>query len=129
MCARMRWGGVAVFLGFAAQSICGGDRQLIYSGWDCPTPTMFRAEVVDHWRLLARLARKGRLSGLCFDAEPYRKPWSQFLYAAQPSKSQHSFAEMRVKARERGREVMKAIAAEYPDMTIFAYRLFSDLIH
>jgi hypothetical protein len=87
------------------------------------------AEVVDHWRLLARVASKGGLSGFCFDAEPYRKPWSQFLYTAQASRGQHSFADMRAKARLRGREVMKAVAAEYPDITIFAYRLFSDLLH
>lgn len=88
------------------------------AGWD---------EVVDHWRLLARVARQGRMAGLIFDAEPYSKPWSQFLYAAQPDKDRHSFAEMSGKARERGRAVMSALAEEYPNIKLLAYRLFSDL--
>src|SRR3954467_15905395 len=37
-------------------------------------------EVTDHWRLLARVAQKGKLSGLLFDPEPYQRPWAQFLY-------------------------------------------------
>jgi hypothetical protein len=87
------------------------------------------AEIVDHWRLLARAARKGGLAGLLFDAEAYRRPWWQFLYTAQSDKASHSFAEMSAKARERGRAVMKAVAEEYPDMTLFTYRIFSDLLH
>jgi hypothetical protein len=85
-------------------------------------------EVTDHWRLLARVARQGGLSGLLFDPEPYRKPWSQFLYTAQASRTNHSFAEMQAKARQRGRDVMKAIAEEYPATTIFLYRMFSDML-
>lgn len=84
-------------------------------------------EVADHWRLLARAAREGRMAGIIFDAEPYQKPWSQFSYSAQVDREQHRFVDMSVKARERGRAVMKAVAGEYPDMTILAYRLFSDL--
>jgi hypothetical protein len=84
-------------------------------------------EVVDHWRLLARVAKQGKMAGIIFDAEPYTKPWSQFLYAAQTDRESHTFAEMSVKARERGHAVMKAVAEEYPNMTLFAYRLFSDL--
>jgi hypothetical protein len=86
-------------------------------------------EVVDHWRLLARVARQGRMAGIIFDAEPYSKPWSQFSYAAQTDKGSHTFAEMAAKARERGRGVMKAVGEEYPNMTVLAYRLFSDLPH
>ena len=86
------------------------------------------AQVTDHWHLLARVAKEGGLAGLLFDPEPYRKPWSQFLYGAQPSRTNHSFAQMEAKARQRGRDVMKAVAEEYPTMTVFAYRLFSDLL-
>jgi len=85
-------------------------------------------EIVDHWRLLARLAQKSGLSGLLFDPEPYHLPWAQFLYTAQPSHTAHSFAEMQTKARERGRAVMQAVVQEYPGITIFAYRLFCDLL-
>jgi hypothetical protein len=86
-------------------------------------------EVIDHWRLLARVARQGRMAGILFDPEAYRKPWSQFLYAAQPDKDQHTFPEMSGKARERGRAVMNALGQEYPNITLLAYRLFSDLPH
>ena len=85
-------------------------------------------EVVNHWRLLARLAKQGGLRGLLYDAEPYVKPHSQFRYDAQPQAAKHTFAEYRAKARERGREVMRALAAEFPDATIFTYRLFSDML-
>lgn len=84
--------------------------------------------IVEHWRLLARLAKQGGLSGLLFDAEPYTKPHSQFLYRAQPGCDRHTFAEYRAKARQRGREVMTAVAAEFPDISIFSYRLFSDML-
>jgi len=86
-------------------------------------------EVVDHWRLLARVAKQGGLRGLLFDAEPYTPPHSQFRYSAQPRREEHSFAEYCLKARQRGREVMQAVVAEYPDMTLMTYRLFCDLLH
>jgi hypothetical protein len=85
-------------------------------------------EVVNHWRFLARLARQGGLRGLLYDAEPYVKPYSQFRYLSQPGRGQHTFAEYRDKARERGREVMRAVGEEFPDVTIFSYRLFSDML-
>jgi hypothetical protein len=86
------------------------------------------SEIVDHWRLLGRLAQQGGLRGLLFDAEPYTPPYSQFLYGAQTQCDQHSFAEYRLKARQRGREVMTALAAEFPEAVIFSYRLFSDML-
>jgi hypothetical protein len=85
-------------------------------------------EITDHWRLLSRLARQGGLRGILFDAEPYTPPHSQYLYRAQPGCEQHSFAEYRAKARQRGREVMEAVRAEFPEAVIFSYRLFSDML-
>jgi hypothetical protein len=85
-------------------------------------------EIVNHWRLLTRLARQGGLRGLLYDAEPYVKPFSQFCYSAQPGKARHTFAEYRAKARDRGRQVMRAVGEEFPDATIFSYRLFSDML-
>ena len=85
-------------------------------------------QVVDHWRQLARTARISGLRGLLFDAEPYTPPFEQFNDAHQPGAKQHTFEEYTRKARQRGREVMQAIAREYPGMTIFSYRLLSDLL-
>ena len=85
-------------------------------------------KVVNHWRILARLAKQGGLRGLLYDAEPYTKPHSQFRYGAQAGREQHSFAEYRAQARVRGGEVMRAVAEEFPEVKIFCYRLFSDLL-
>lgn len=85
-------------------------------------------EIVDHWRIIARLAREGGMKGILFDAEPYTKPYSQFLYRVQSGAKNHSFTEYCVKARERGRAVMRAVVEEFPDITIMTYRLFCDLL-
>ncbi len=85
-------------------------------------------EVVNHWRLLARLAKQGGLRGLLYDAEPYTKPHSQFRYGAQAGREKHDFAAYRAKARARGGEVMRAVAEEFPEVQIFCYRLFSDML-
>ncbi len=86
------------------------------------------ANIVEHWRLLARLAHQGNLRGILFDAEPYTPPHSQYLYPAQPGRDAHTFDEYRAKARQRGREVMEAVSEEFPEITLFSYRLFSDLL-
>ena len=89
------------------------------SGW---------AEIVDHWRQLARAARQGGLRGLLFDAEPYTAPYRQFNDTGQIGAARHTFEEYAAQARKRGRQVMGAVAAEYPGATIFSYRLLSDLL-
>lgn len=79
--------------------------------------------LVDHWRIAASLAREMGVKGILFDPEPYTKPFRQFAYNAQPGRDQHSFEEYYAKARERGREVMRAVAAEAPETTILCYFL------
>jgi hypothetical protein len=77
--------------------------------------------IVEHWRIAAWLARASGFRGLLFDPEPYTKPWSQFRYGAQPERDRHSFDDYCAKARQRGREVMRAVADEFPDMVLFCY--------
>ena len=77
--------------------------------------------IVEHWRIAAWLAKQSGLKGLLFDPEPYTPPHSQFSYATQPQRNQHTFNEYAVKARQRGRQVMQAIVEEYPGITIFCY--------
>lgn len=84
--------------------------------------------VAEHWRFLARLAKQGKLRGILFDAEPYQPPHSQFRYTAQPSADEHTYDEFADQARRRGQQVMRAVAEEYPDITIMSYRLFCDMI-
>lgn len=83
------------------------------------------AQVVHHWRLAARVAKQGGLTGILFDPEPYNEPWRQFAYAAQPQAAEHSFREYYAQARQRGREVMTAVAEEFPDITLFCYFMLS----
>jgi hypothetical protein len=85
-------------------------------------------EVVEHWRILAWVAGEGGLRGILFDAEPYTPPHEQFKYSSQAGRDRHSFSEYAARARERGREVMSAALAEFPDITIFTYRLLCDLL-
>lgn len=85
-------------------------------------------EIVEHWGHLAWLAKQGGLRGLLYDAEPYTPPHSQFFYAAQTQRDRHTFDAYRAKARQRGCEVMKAVVAEFPDITLFTYRLLCDLL-
>ncbi len=80
-------------------------------------------EVAEHWRLLAWLAREGGLKGLVFDPEPYTEPFKQFQFPAQARKGQHTYEDYCGKARERGREVMRAVSAEFPNAVLFAYFL------
>jgi hypothetical protein len=77
--------------------------------------------IVEHWQIAAWLAKQSGLKGLLFDPEPYTPPHSQFSYAAQPGRKQHTFDEYVAKARHRGRQVMRAVAEEYPKITIFCY--------
>ena len=79
------------------------------------------ANIVDHWRIAAWAAKQSGFKGLLFDPEPYAKPFAQFRYAAQAEREKHSFDAYCEKARERGRQVMQAVAAEFPDLTLFCY--------
>lgn len=84
-------------------------------------------QVVDHWRLIARAAKQGGMRGILYDPEPYTPPYCQFSYHAQAGSAKHTFAEYEAKVRQRGQEVMRAVAFEYPRITIYAYFLLSVL--
>ena len=86
-------------------------------------------DVVEHWRVAARLARRGNLRGLLFDPEPYTEPFEQFNYNVQAGALDHSFEEYAEAARRRGRQVMQAVADEFPTTEIFAYFLTSYFVH
>jgi len=83
------------------------------------------AVVAEKFRLMARVAKQGGLRGILFDPEHYhpeRKPW-RFL--SQPARRHHAFAEYLAKVRQRGQQSMRAMAAEFPDLTLFGYFLLS----
>lgn len=78
-------------------------------------------KIVEHWRIAAWVAKQAGFTGLLFDPEPYTPPHSQFEYSAQPERDGHTFDEYYKKARQRGRQVMRAVAREYPNITLFCY--------
>ncbi len=79
------------------------------------------AAVIEHWATAAWIAKQAGFKGFLFDPEAYTKPYSQFDYAAQPQTSQHSFNEYYAKARERGRQVIAAVAKEFPEAVVYCY--------
>lgn len=79
--------------------------------------------ITAHWRIAAWVAKEGGFKGILFDPEPYTKPHAQFAYSAQAGKGAHTYEAYCMKARERGREVIAAIAAEYPGITLLCYFL------
>ena len=77
-------------------------------------------DIASHFGLAAEAARESGCKGLVFDAETY----SKFRWSYRPD-SGKSFEETAGKARMRGRQVMKAIKAEYPDAVILFYWFLS----
>lgn len=65
---------------------------------------------------LARAARQAGLRGIYFDNETYYAPWADYPKGVRhPEKS---LADYQAQARLRGREVMQAMAAQFPEITV-----------
>jgi hypothetical protein len=79
------------------------------------------AAVSEHWAIAAWIAKEAGFRGFLFDPEPYTEPYSQFAYAAQPQAAQHRFNDYYAKARERGRQVLAAVAREFPEAVVYCY--------
>jgi hypothetical protein len=67
-------------------------------------------------RLIAEIAREGRLAGLLFDLEQYNT--RLFDYPKQPRRDERSFDAYAKQIRKRGAEVMRAINAGDPELTL-----------
>jgi hypothetical protein len=80
-------------------------------------------EIANHWSIVAWIAREGHLKGICFDQEEYQH--AQFGYTSQAQRDKHSFAEYQIKARQRGREIINAVASVDPNLVIFTYSMES----
>ena len=72
--------------------------------------------IAEHFRIVARIAKQGGLRGLMFDPEGYGATVISSRSRTHPEKS---FEEYAAKVRQRGREMMAAMAGEYPDMVFF----------
>jgi hypothetical protein len=73
--------------------------------------------IVNNAKLAAMVAHEGKCAGILFDIEQYTNPL--FNYSKQRDAKTKSFAQYAGQARQRGREVMEAFQAGYPDITIF----------
>jgi hypothetical protein len=83
-------------------------------------PVDFFAEdyrvVVDNWRTAARIAKEGGYRGLFVDTEQYDTSVGPFAWMRVDENTTRTPDEYAAKARERGREVMRAINEVYPDI-------------
>jgi hypothetical protein len=84
-------------------------------------------DIIDHVRIAARVAAKGKLRGITFDIEPYVKPFFQFNYAAQPQSKTYSFQDYQKKARTLGQAFIKAIGEEFPNCELLCYHFFDSI--
>jgi hypothetical protein len=86
------------------------------------------SSIVEHWEIAAWVARQAGFKGIVFDPEPpppssgHNGYWN---YWFQRRHDRFTFDEYYAKARQRGREVMQSIVGQYPDITLFCYRMNS----
>ncbi|MGH7629652.1 MAG: hypothetical protein ACREOF_09710 [Gemmatimonadales bacterium] len=71
---------------------------------------------VENWGKLARATRDAGFVGIFFDDEEYWDPWLN--YPEDYDRPTRSLGQYRAQARLRGRQVMEAIVAEFPDIRI-----------
>jgi hypothetical protein len=71
---------------------------------------------VENWRKLARATREAGFVGIFFDNEEYWNPWLN--YPEDYDRPARSLGQYRTQAQLRGRQVMEAIVAEFPDIRI-----------
>ena len=89
-----------------------GDIDWFDPGWD---------SVAHNTAMLARVAKQGGCKGIMFDPEEYGQYpiWSYHRMTAE-MKVKHTYEEYAAKVRDRGREFIRAINKEFPDITILA---------
>ena len=85
--------------------------------------------ITKNFGVLSRIAAEARLKGLILDPEHYG--YLLFSYPVQKQQQDRPFHDYTNMARQRGREVMKAIASELPDATLLSFygytMLFSEM--
>ncbi|MER3437218.1 MAG: hypothetical protein C4346_06295 [Chloroflexota bacterium] len=74
---------------------------------------------VENWRRLAASARDAGFDGIFFDNEEYKRRWLD--YPEDYPGTKRSLEEYREQTRLRGRQIMQAIVAEFPDITLLVY--------
>jgi hypothetical protein len=77
------------------------------------------AITVDNWRNMARAAREAGFVGIFFDNEEYKGRWLD--YDEDYDDPSHTLEEYRDQTRLRGRQIMEAIVAEFPNVVLLVY--------
>jgi hypothetical protein len=82
------------------------------------------AVAVANWALAARVCREAGLKGFMLDVEQWNapQPWNYRWLKAHRSGGMPEFADCVKQWQRRGRELMAAICAEYPAITIISYQ-------
>ncbi len=78
--------------------------------------------IIEHYRIAAWVAKQAGLRGIMLDPEAYASTIVKFSSRTQKDKTYDEYA---AKVRQRGREMMEAMAAEYPDMVLLVLFLNS----
>jgi hypothetical protein len=71
--------------------------------------------VIQNYANLAKAAKDSGLKGLCFDNEQYHAPWGNYSSLTKYAATK-SLADYEVQARLRGKQVMEAMVAQFPDL-------------
>ena len=95
-------------------------------GWDWTSEADWEA-FKQNLRNYARVALEGGLKGILLDPEPYG--FNVWNYETQPAKGQTSFKEIETLARARGAEFMRTLKTEYPGITVFSLKMFSQSLY
>lgn len=89
-----------------------------HAGWDWFDDAQWKA-VEHNAKLLVKVAMAARITGICFDPEPY--DFELWNYGKQPRAQERSFAEYRAQARRRGRQLMSAFEEVMPGALILTF--------
>lgn len=82
--------------------------------------------VINNTRMMARVAKQGGCKGIMFDPEQYTEQLFDYNKFAYADRKAHTFKEYQAKVRERGREFMRAIEAEFKSpviLTLYGYSI------
>lgn len=96
---------------------------LFFDKWNSYGDDAFWASACRKMALFAKIAREGGCRGILIDTEDYPHV-GQFYYI--PKFAKFDFGTTAELARRRGRELMQAMMAEYPGMTILSTWLLSN---
>ena len=78
------------------------------------------ASVAYNGACLARVAKQGGCKGIMFDPEDYGSGIWNYNAWSEERRAAHTFNDYRAKVRQRGREFIRAVNKEYPDITILS---------